>query len=288
MISAGASDVAARQDETAELDTLATVLGGALGSAMRQADMQTTAEQWAAANRKLTDARPREVRSKSLESVADMAAGAAHEMNNPLAVVSGRSQLLMSRTDNEEFRSALAVIHEQAERCSQIVAELMEFAKPPVPKPKIIHLAGLLTRLRDAWLGTYRLGADQIAVELSDAEPTIYADEAQIAEALEQVVANAVDAMDPKVAKLVINCSAELTDDTRTVEVCDNGIGMNREVQERAFAPFFSYRQAGRKRGLGLARALRLVEINQGNLLLDSEPNRGTKVIFRLPAHPHV
>jgi signal transduction histidine kinase len=94
--------------------------------------------------------------------------------------------------------------------------------------------------------------------------------------------------MDPHRAKLIVNCSGELTDDTRTVEVCDNGIGMNREVQERAFAPFFSHRPAGRRRGLGLSRALRLVEINRGEVHLDSRPDGGTRVIFRLPTHPHV
>ena len=78
-------------------------------------------------------------------------------MNNPLAVVSGRSQLLMNQMDNEEFRSALAVIHEQAHRCSQIVSDLMEFAKPAAPKPRSIDLAGLLMGLRETWLATYRL-----------------------------------------------------------------------------------------------------------------------------------
>jgi signal transduction histidine kinase/HD-like signal output (HDOD) protein len=288
IVGAAASEIAGRHAESAELETLAAGMGQVLGSALRQAGVSRTAEQLAAANRMLTSVQQQLVRSKSLETVADMAAGAAHEMNNPLAVVSGRSQLLMNQVENEDFRASLGVIHKQAHRCSEIVNDLMAFAKPVSPKPRRIDLAGLLGRLRDSWLGTYRLKTDQITVELSDASPTVYADEGQLVEALGEVVSNAMDAMDPHRAKLIVNCSGELTDDTRTVEVCDNGIGMNREVQERAFAPFFSHRPAGRRRGLGLSRALRLVEINRGEVHLDSRPDGGTRVIFRLPTHPHV
>jgi signal transduction histidine kinase len=284
VISAGDQNMAARHNESQELEALLSAAGLALGGALQHAETDRLAEELACANQELVSAQEALLRQKSLNIVGEMAAGAAHELNNPLAVVSGRSQLLMNRISDEEVRAALEVIHKQAHRCSEIVSELMSFAKPNPPQPESIKLAGLISRLKDRWTAKYRLETDQIEVRIEEPDATVWADPSHLTEVFDEIVANAAAAMEPEGGKLIVNCPCPLTDDNRTLEFVDNGCGMDPDVLEHALDPFFSHRPAGRGRGLGLSRAYRLVEINGGTLHLSSRPAEGTRVTIGLPS----
>lgn len=283
VLGASEAEIAARQGEAQEIEALLSAVGLALGGALERAETDRLAEELARANQELLSAQEVLLRQRSVKMVAEMAAGAAHELNNPLAVVSGRSQLLMRQVPDEEMRSALEVIYAQAHRCSEIVGELMSFAKPQPAEPESIELAGLISRLHGQWMAKYRFESDQIEVRLADPAATVWADRSHLTEVFDELVANATSAMSPEGGKLIINCPSELTDDIRTVEFIDNGCGMDSDVLEHAFDPFFSDRPAGRGRGLGLSRAYRLVEINGGSLDLASQPGEGTWVTIRLP-----
>jgi two-component system NtrC family sensor kinase len=102
---------------------------------------------------------------------------------------------------------------------------------------------------------------------------------------LDELVTNATASAEPGMLHLTVNCQSDPSDDCITVAVEDNGCGMTPDIQAKAFDPFFSHRPAGRARGLGLAKALRLAEGNMARLWLESEPGRGTKAYLRLPTH---
>jgi putative nucleotidyltransferase with HDIG domain len=271
-----------------ELESLAGAFGLALASAGAWAEAETRTEELADVNRRLHAAQDGLLRSKSLAMIAAMAAGAAHELNNPLAVISGRAQMLAADEEDKDRKRALLAIPEQAQRASRIVGELLEFAKPDPPQTQTISLAPWLDQLRDRWLHNSPLGPEQFEVALGDPGLTVRADADQLTGVFDALVANAVEAMSPEKARLQINSASRATDETVVVSVEDNGAGMSPEVLGHALDPFFSHRPAGRGRGLGLSRAYSLALSNGGRLWLDSTPGVGTTVYLELPsAQPH-
>jgi len=276
-----ASDDAGRRD----LRTLAGAVALAVDGARARREADRLSDDLAEVNRRLTELRDQLLAARSLAMIAEMAAGAGHELNNPLAVISGRAQMLLDQTTDPSARRSLATISDQAQRCSQIVTELLDFARPPQPQPRPVALAELCGRLRDRWLARSSLSPEPLAVAVEHGTPDAWADPDQIEQVLDELLANAGRACEnrPPPARLTINCRPGLTDDHIVVSVTDNGVGMSPEVVAKACDPFFSSRPAGRGRGLGLARASRLVTANGGTLTFDSTPGVGTTACVRLP-----
>src|SRR5207253_4525365 len=118
----------------------------ALRTAQIREESRTLAEQLAEANRQLHNAQNELLRSRTLVTVGEMAAGAAHEMNNPLAVISGRSQLLATQLKEPKLKQAAKTIGDQAHMITDIITELMAFAKPVPPKVVECELPELVGR----------------------------------------------------------------------------------------------------------------------------------------------
>ncbi len=224
------------------------------------------------------------VRARSVAMVAQMAAGAAHEINTPLTVISGRAQLLLQNSTDPEQQRALATVVEQVRTASHIVTDLMAFAKPAPPRPQCQQLSQCLEAHCQRWRQQFHLGDAELRLTLTDAFATVYADAGQLADILDALVQNAVEASHASRPQILINSPSRASDETVRLVVEDRGAGMSPEVREHAFDPFFSHRPAGRGRGLGLSRAYRLAEINGGALWLESTLHEGTRVTLELPA----
>jgi putative nucleotidyltransferase with HDIG domain len=270
------------QADRDELQALSNVTGLALANAQARAAAMQFSEELAEVNRKIQQMQSELLRTRSLSMIAEMAAGAAHELNSPLAVISGRAQLLADRAEDTEMRKALAVISEQAARCSEIVSELMEFARPAEPAIQAVDLPQLVQSAVERWRLAHQLESRQAVVEAGPAPP-VFADPAQIEAVLVELLNNALAASEPLSAEIRINCPARLSDEELVVTVSDAGRGMEPVVLQRAFDPFYSHRPAGRGRGLGLPRAYRLVEANRGRLWLESRPAQGAVAYLALP-----
>jgi signal transduction histidine kinase len=267
------------------INLLADWAGSRLNAAESSLVTHQLSEELAEMNRRFVNSRAEAARMRSLAMVGEMAAGAAHELNNPLAVISGRGQLLARVSEDEEVTKSANIIAEHAHRASAIVNELMEFAKPSPPKPTTWGLTDLLGEIRRAWLDKKVLAPGQFVLELSDDLPRIHADASQIRLLFDELIRNAVEAMqDRQDRRLTVNCRGDVADERLVVRIEDNGCGMNPDVLERAMDPFFSHRPAGRGRGLGLSRAARYAEINGGRIRLSSRVKEGTAVIVELPA----
>lgn len=276
---AGEADSAAQwSSEAAELAALVTAIRLWLTSTQAQHNAQRLNEDLSEINRRLQQAQREVARVRSLAMVAEMAAGAAHELNNPLAVISGRAQMLKNAPPDESTGRIAAVLAEQAQRCSQIVTELMDFAKPNEPEKRPVALGAMLEHVRDTWLDRTSLLPDQFVLQLSDDLPSILVDPSQVESAFDELIRNATEAMEGRAPHLVVNCEWDPTDEKVVICVEDNGRGMGPDTVERAMDPFFSHRPAGRGRGLGLSRAVRWIEINGGCLRLDSREGEGTTV----------
>ncbi|MFQ5491902.1 MAG: HDOD domain-containing protein, partial [Phycisphaerae bacterium] len=279
------NDAAARwADFPEELDALSGAIGLAMLGAVVRGESEARAEELADLNRRLAGAQQELWRSRSLNMIAAMAAGAAHELNNPLAVISGRAQMLAGELPEAKQQQSLQTVQDHANKASAIVSELLEFAKPDPPEPETVNLLPWLKQLRERWLDESSLSPGQIEIVADDPDIAVRADADQFVGILDAVVANALDAMVPKKAHLVINSACSASDESIVLSVTDNGIGMSPSVAEHALDPFFSHREAGRSRGLGLSRAHSLAASNGGRLWLESREGAGTTVFIELPA----
>ncbi|MBK8913233.1 MAG: hypothetical protein IPM64_01300 [Phycisphaerales bacterium] len=271
-----------------EADELRAFLGSAalaIGRASAQAAARRLSDDLADANRRLVHMQMEVLRTRTLSMMAELAAGAGHELNNPLAVISGRAQMLAEQLENPEVQRSLGIISNKAHECSRIVSELMDFARPRPSKPVLTRTADLLDDARREWEaegGTLLLGVDA-----RDATPDVAVDREQFRVVFRELLRNALlavaDSPDPRVTILARRTAAG---DALELLVRDNGCGMSTAVQQRAFDPFYSHRPAGRGRGLGLPRAHRIVEAHGGRLWLDSRAGEGTIAHIVLPPAP--
>jgi putative nucleotidyltransferase with HDIG domain len=266
-----------------ELAAMAHAWALAVRMAQVRDEARTLSEELADANRRLHTAQDHVLRSRSLTTIAELAAGAAHEMNNPLAVISGRSQFLASLLSDEKHRQMARLIHEQADRLSDIITDMMAFAKPAPPVVRGCKMGHLLA---DAVKRAKTLcdPADR-SIEATVGEiPEAAVDETQVASAIAEVLANAIQATPAGSGRITLHAGFDPWSDRVVVTVTDNGLGMDETTLKHAFDPFFSAKKAGRRRGLGLAKAIRWIEASGGTIRLESQVGVGTRVMILLPA----
>jgi signal transduction histidine kinase/HD-like signal output (HDOD) protein len=245
-------------------------------------------ESLAAANRELGALQQQLVRAKSLVNLGEMAAGAAHEMNNPLAVVCGRAQLLAAKLSDPGMKQEATLIAQQGDRLSQIITDMMEFAKPHAPKPVPLAMETVAQEAVQAAVERAENGAAvPLKIEPSVGIPELKGDPKQIRNAITEVVLNALQASRAPeggaAPEITVQVRFDPLDGQIIVQVTDHGTGMSEEVMRHAFSPFFSAKTAGRNRGMGLPKALRWVESHGGTIRLDSVLGQGTTAVVILP-----
>lgn len=254
----------------------------ALRMAQVREEATRTAQQLAETNRRLAMAQDQIARDRAVLCVAELAAGAAHEMNNPLMVISGRSQLLYRKLADEGDRQAALAIHQNAQRLSDMITSLMRFARPAAAEPQAIDVSELFAR------------AMSLIAELPERQgrhiecimpplPPVQADSVQVARALAALLENAFQATEAGGGHIEANAGLDVAQESLVITILDNGVGMDAATLQRAFDPFFSAKPAGRRRGMGLPVALRLIEANGGSLRLDSRLGAGTRAVVTLP-----
>jgi two-component system sensor histidine kinase AtoS len=201
-------------------------------------------------------------------------------MNNPLTVLSGNAQLLASRLLDDENRGRAKTMVDAAQRLSDLITALHLFADPPKPKPARVNLSDVLKRcVADARARAKvdgRAAVAQVRLRVSDAVMDAYLDRLQVGGAVTEVIVNALEAR-PK-SPVVVRADTARGDGRLLIEVTDDGTGMSERVLTHAADPFFSEKPAGRQTGLGLARAKRLAELNNGSLSIESTLGHGSAV----------
>lgn len=277
-------EVFSKTDDLHGSDTLPAcqVAAAAIAMALSGQKHLELAERFVGLMSTLRQTRTELARQQSLAGLAEMAAGAAHELNNPLAVISGRAQLLLDEEEDEKKKSMLKQIQQRTEDIYQIVNDLMTFARPNDPNKQSISVSELIGKAIDKTCKSCKLDMIQADVAVAKNCGSVYVDIHQATQALGYILTNALQSYPDETGPVTIDCAATDNNGVK-IEIRDNGCGMDAETLRKATQPFFSFRPAGRRRGMGLAHAQRMLLLNGGTLTLSSEPNKGTTVTITLP-----
>jgi two-component system, NtrC family, sensor kinase len=249
------------------------------------------------------------VRSERLAGVGFLAAGVAHEINNPLASVAFCSEALENRLgpllgqgpgqghgpapampegDAKVVRNYLRMIQEEAFRCKSITERLLDFSRCAEIQRERTDLAGLIQGVVEMirHMGKYRGKA--IAFQPREAVMA-HVDAQEIKQVVLNLVVNALDSMEPSGTLRIDLRHAEGVDGTAEMVFADDGCGMPPEVLENIFEPFFTRRRVGKGTGLGLSITHRIVSQHHGEIAATSPgEGRGSTFVVRLPVRPHV
>lgn len=226
----------------------------------------------------------RRLEHEKLESLKELAYGASHEINNPLANIAARAQTLLGDETDSERQRKLTAIHRQAMRAHEMISDLMLFARPPKLKLADFDLRSLLKTVVGESAGL----ADEYGVTLVyDGDPdAIYlqADETQLGVAIGALVKNALEAVNEGghiqvAARRTMIGGAAFAE----VVVADDGPGISAEVRQHMFDPFYSGREAGRGLGFGASKCWRIVTDHGGQLIVHSRGPSGAEISILLP-----
>jgi signal transduction histidine kinase len=232
------------------------------------------------------------VRSERLASVGYLAAGVAHEINNPLGIITAHAELVLQRLkrrgelNQEQVQHALAIICDEAFRCKEITQKLLTLSRPGSESRQSVDVRLLVTTVVDSLRDLPRCKEHEITVHDHAVQPLqVRAREGELKQVLMNLVINAVDAMDgPNQGHVDIQLALE--DAKVVVEVCDDGRGMSQEVLERIFEPFFTTKRGSGKTGTGLGLSIShaIVEEHGGVLRAFSDgAGRGSRFVLTLP-----
>jgi PAS domain S-box-containing protein len=219
-----------------------------------------------------------------LAAVGELAAGVAHELNNPLAAVQAYAQFLTSRRNlDETIKSDLDTIYKEAQRASRITSNLLSFARRHMPEKSLISINDTIDRSLE--LHAYRLRVNNIEIEtkLSPDLPMTMADFHQIQQVFVNLITNAEQAMTEARGQGKLIVRSRKVGDMIEATFTDDGPGISEDDLTRIFDPFFTTKDVGKGTGLGLSICYGIVQDHGGQLYATSGLGKGTTFVLRLP-----
>lgn len=218
-----------------------------------------------------------------MEAMAEFAAGAGHEINNPLGSIIGQTQLLLKREDRTDHRQALETIGAQAWRVRDMIGDTMLFARPPQPEFSECDLVQIAQKLVGDVNSAFSGREDWVELRSSNPQITAFADNAQISTLIAHLLRNACEAVQDVdgTKRVVVELNRE-ADFAASVRITDNGPKIDAKVRQHLFDPFYSGRQAGRGLGFGLCHCWQIVRMHNG-ILTQETLNEGNRFVVVLP-----
>ena len=231
----------------------------------------------------LETANQRLLQAAKLASVGELASGMAHEINNPIGIILGRTDYILATQDglSAEAKEDLRVVRSQAERVAATVRSLLTFARPSALSVQRVDLAELVEEAVKLEAPRCRSAAVEIECSPWGRIPAILGDPDRLRQVLINVMNNAIDAM-PQGGRLsisMVNGRGQVV-----VDISDTGKGITEEDQARIFDPFFTTKPAGKGTGLGLAVSYGIIRDHGGEILVSSLTGRGSTFSIVLPA----
>jgi signal transduction histidine kinase len=225
----------------------------------------------------------RTLETEKLDALKELAYGAGHEINNPLANISARAQTLLQLERDPDRRRMLAAINTQAYRAHEMIADMMLFARPPQPRLESVELAQLVSEVVAELKEQTSAQHTELVFEAPARSFVVRADKTQIAVALRAVCVNALEALvRGGHIEIELHEAAALRKGAQ-ITISDDGPGFSDEVRRHIFDPFYSGREAGRGLGFGLTKCWRIVTMHGGQVDVESSPGKGARFAITLP-----
>jgi signal transduction histidine kinase len=222
--------------------------------------------------------------SERLAALGEMTAGVAHEIRNPLGIISSTAEILQQRLARYEPQDRLAqIIVEESNRLNEKVTEFLDFSRPRVPNLRPCDLDGVINRsLELLQPEIHRRGITVVRDYHRNGRPQT-ADPDLLHQAVLNILLNAIQAT-PDGGRLTVSTDFGPLEQGAVLRFADNGEGIDPETLKKIFNPFFTTKEKGS--GLGLPIVKSIIESHQGHIRIDSAPGLGTTVTITLPERP--
>ncbi len=271
-VARGNLDARAEVTSNDELQELAESFN-AMASALKKRDEQLKAF-----------AKNRIQESERLAMIGQLAAGVAHELNNPLQGIVAYSHLLLEKVpDDDPMRGSLQKIVTQADRSKDIIRGLLDFSRQTKPQKMPSNVNHILLECVSLVEKQPLFHNIEIEKDFVGNLPLISVDPSQIQQVFMNMIINAAEAMEGN-GRLTLETRFDPVDNTVDVIFTDTGHGISEEDMPRLFDPFFTTKEVGHGTGLGLAISYGIVRKHRGTITVESEIGKGTTFIISLPA----
>ncbi|MEW4487112.1 HAMP domain-containing sensor histidine kinase [Thalassoglobus sp. JC818] len=219
-----------------------------------------------------------------LHSLAEYAAAAGHEINNPLAAIKGRTEQLIKGESHPERLQWLQTIGAQTIRIRDMIGDSMLFARPPAPQLERVNLTELVESTISHFSDEFTRRKISLWGNRHKNVP-VDADPLQLKQVIAELTRNSLNAMEDS-GKLIVDCLHEVIEDrpVAILRMIDDGAGFSESERRFCFDPFYSGRQAGRGLGFGLSKAWRVIQMHHGQLTLSNEKTDATEFVISLPS----
>ncbi len=235
------------------------------------------------------------IQSSKMAALGKLAAGVAHEVNNPLAVIREKAGWMRDLLEEEdvkaspnfqEFEDAVNKIEQHVERAGNVVHRMLGFARRMEPVCNDIYVNDVLKQTTAFLDNEIRFRNIELIWRLNTDIPTIQSDASQIQQVILNLFNNAIDALDRN-GHITVTTGYEPEHDMVSISIRDDGPGMDKEVQRRIFDPFFTTKKVGEGTGLGLSISYSIISKLGGSIRFESEVGQGTEFIILLPVKHH-
>jgi len=243
------------------------------------------------------------IRAGRLAELGEMAAGFAHEINNPLQIIKSEQALIKmilselvekglinAPEEMAEVEDSVDQIELQVNRCSAITHQILKFGRKSEITPQDIDLTEFIPDITHMVSNKASVNGVDVRLDISEQTPLVHGDAGQLQQVLINLFNNALDAINERHGvqggELVINSGPDGNNIVR-ISVKDNGCGIGVEDQKKIFSPFYTTKPVGKGTGLGLSVCYGIIDAMGGSLDVSSEKGLGTTFTIRLPASPN-
>ncbi len=223
--------------------------------------------------------------SEKLSALGSLLAGVAHELNNPLSVVVGRSIMLENQAENDALRDRLGKIRQAAERCARIVKTFLAVARQQPPQRAQVHLNTLIENAVEMVDYGLRTANVEVVMDLDPELPELSVDADQLTQVFTNLLVNARQALEETPEPRRLEITSRYLADTNSVRLTftDTGPGIPPEIRPRIFEPFYTSKPTGVGTGIGLSFSHGVVTSHGGRIYLQEQTDTGARFVILLP-----
>ena len=222
-----------------------------------------------------------------LASIGEMAAGIAHELNNPLTGVIGLSQLLLEEEMSDRAKEDLKMIYSEAQRAAAVIKKLLTFARQHPTERKAVQINAVVEDVLSLRAYEQKVNNIRVTTRFDDYLPEIVADRFQMQQVFLNIVLNAEQAMIEAHQEGTLTITTERVDSNTKVSFSDDGPGISPENMRKLFSPFFTTKAVGKGTGLGLSICYGIVTNHGGRIYAQGELGKGATFVVELPVGGH-